>query len=87
MAWALASTDVWRVLMDATRESKVAYKAAVLMVLSAMASTRGEGEGAAADGGVAAGVCELDELDHLDRDTRLSRTSRGKVGTPRLRSS
>ena len=81
MARALASTDVWRVLMDATRESKVAYKAAVLMVLSAMASTRGDGDGTAADGG------ELDELDRLDRDTRLLRASGPRVAGPRLRSS
>ena len=92
MAWALASTDVWRVLMDTTRESKVAYKAALaalLTVLSPMASTRGEGDGAAAEGGAAAGVGEgaRDELDRLDRDTRLSMTSRDRVGAPRLRSS
>ena len=67
--------------MDATRESKVACKAAVLMVLSAMASTRSDGDGTATDGG------ELDELDRLDRDTRLSRASRDRAGAPRLRSS
>ena len=78
--------------MDATRESKVAYRAALaalLTVLSPMASTRGEGDGAAAEGCAAAGVGEgaREELDRLDRDTRLSRASGSRVASPRLRSS
>ena len=76
--------------MDATRESKVACKAAlvaVLPVLSPMASMLGDG--AAAEGGAATGGGEgaRDELDRLDRDTRLSRASGSRVASPRLRSS
>ena len=64
--------------MDATRESKVAGKATLstlLTVLSPMASMRGEGDGAVAEGGAAAGVGDgaRDGLDRLDRDTKLSR--------------
>ena len=76
--------------MDATRESNVAWKAALaawLTVLSPMVLTRGND--AAVEDGAAAGVGEeaQDELDRLDRDTRLSRASRDRVGAPRLRSS
>ena len=90
MAWALASTDVWSVLMDATRESKVTCKVALLAlftVLSPMASMR-RGVGGAEegrDGGGGDGGRPGEE--GLDRDTRLSRASMPKTAGPRLRSS
>ena len=76
--------------MDATRESKVACKAALsalLTVLSPMAFTRhgvgGAEEGRDGGGGDGGRLGE----EGLDRDTRLSRASMPKTAGPRLRSS
>ena len=76
--------------MDVTRESKVACKAASLVlftVLSPMACTRrgvgGAEEGRDGGGGDGGRLGE----EALDRDTRLSRASMPKTTGPRLRSS
>ena len=76
--------------MDATRESKVACKAALLAwftVLSPMACMR-RGVGGAEEGRDGGGGDDgrLGE-EALDRDTRLSRVSMPKTAGPRLQSS
>lgn len=81
IAWALASMDVCRDLMDATRVSRVACRAALLSLMV----SEGFGNDGTTDNG---GVGEArDKLDRLDHDTRLSRALGDRVAGPRLRRS